>query len=113
MPRTIFAPRGFSAAHAAGERSPPGHDEAVVQRSLLRIRTELHHGHGRRWTEVVRAEHLEEMLREAREFGVDLELDASREEGESFEQALDVRVRTLERIEPQPARDLGEVVARM
>src|SRR5207244_9519644 len=46
---------------------------------------------------------------EPRELGVDLELDPSREEREALEQPFDVGVGAFERVEPEPARDLGEL----
>jgi len=49
------------------------------------------------------------VLREARELGVDLEVDARRHEREALEQPLDVRIGALERLQPQPARDLREL----
>jgi hypothetical protein len=96
-------------AHGARQRRSARHQKAVVQRPLSRVWLELHHGHRRGRAEVVRAQHLEELLGELRKLGVDLELNARRQEGEAFEQTLDVRIRAFERVEPEPPGYLRKV----
>jgi hypothetical protein len=48
----------------------------------------------------------EHRLGEARELGVDLQLDTGREESETFQQALHVWIGARELVESQPAGDL-------
>ena len=55
----------------------------------------------------------EQVLREARKLGVDLELDARGQEGEALEQALDVGVGALEGLEAEAAGDLGELLGEL
>src|SRR5690606_40001775 len=58
-------------------------------------------------TEIVRIDELEQMLREARELGLELQLHARSEERESLEEPLDIRVRDLRRaVDAEAAGDL-------
>jgi hypothetical protein len=56
----------------------------------------------------VGVEHLQQALGEARELGVELELDARGQKGHPFEQALDIRVVHLDAFHAQAPGDLGE-----
>ena len=67
-----------------------------------------HHRRHRR--QEVRVERLEQVRDESRELGVELELHARRQEGETLEQALDVRVGDLEPLHAQARRDLRELL---
>ncbi len=61
----------------------------------------------------MRVDRLEDVLREARELGVELELESRGLEGEAFQQPLDVRVgRPFLGVlgEGEPARDLRELM---
>ena len=69
--------------------------------------------HRRRRRQIVGIDHLQQVLGEPREFGVDLQLDARRQKGESFQQSLDVRIGALEGLQPQPAGDLGKVAGEL
>ena len=77
--------------------------------SGLKLRDQ--HRRGRR--EVVRVDDLEQRLGEARELRLHLELNAGREEGDPFEQPLDVRIRHLEAGHPQPGGDLRELLGEL
>jgi len=50
----------------------------------------------------VRVEHIEQRFADFREVIVDLEMDPGGEEGERFQQALDVRVGAAVRLEQEP-----------
>jgi hypothetical protein len=60
--------------------------------------------------EVVRVHHVQQVLREAGKLGVDLELDAGGEKGKRFQQALDVGIGAFERLDAEPAGDLGKLL---
>ncbi len=65
----------------------------------------------------MRIDDLEQRLREAREFGVELELHARRQKSDAFEQPLDVGIVHLQPVHPEPGRNLrkllGELGARL
>jgi hypothetical protein len=52
---------------------------------------------------------IEEMLGEPRKLGVDLEMHAGRHEGEALEEALDVGIGALERLQAEPPGDTREL----
>src|SRR5690606_234651 len=104
--RSVLAGRLLTAAQVRAERGAARHPNAVRERPLAPVRTQLHDGHRRRRGEVVRIQHREQALGEARELAVDLELHACGQEREALEEPLHVRIRALEPIEPEPARDL-------
>ncbi len=58
----------------------------------------------------MRIDHLEQVLREARELGVDLELHACGEKREPLEEPFDIGIGTLEAVEPQASRDLRKLL---
>ena len=99
--------------HTGHQRCPPRDDEAVGQAALLVVGLQLHDHHRGRRRQVVRADHLEQVLGEPGELLVDLELHAGGEEGEALEEALDVGVGALERVEPQACRDFREVMGEL
>ena len=68
---------------------------------------ELDDRHGRDRPDVVRVNNAEKRLGNLRELVVDFEMDAGGEEGEGFEEALDVRIVALIGFEDETAGDLG------
>jgi hypothetical protein len=88
------------------ERGAARHAMAAREVALAHARAQPGDRHRRRRAHVVRAQHLKQALREAREFGVELELHARRQETERLDQALDVGVGDLDALHSQAARDL-------
>jgi len=102
--------RGLLAVPYVGpQNATAGYPEAFGQDSLAIARMELDDRHRGGRSQVVRVDHRQQVLGEAREFRVDLQLHARSQEGEAFEQALHVGIGTLERLEPQPPGDLREL----
>jgi tripartite-type tricarboxylate transporter receptor subunit TctC len=102
------AARRFVALPArALERSVPFDRESRRERAFRGLRVQLHDGHRRRRRQVLRANGLQDVLRQARELRVQLQVDARREKREPLEQALDVRVGALEARQPETRGDLG------
>ena len=101
-----LAGRLLALDHAAAQDRVARQLVAGLQRTLVEVAVDLHHAHGGQRREEVRIDHLEQPLREARELGVHLELDARREEAEALEQPLDIRVADLDAAHAQAARDL-------
>ena len=58
----------------------------------------------------MRIDVLEQVLGEARELRVDLELDPRRQESEPLQQPLHVGIGALEAVEAEAAGDLGELL---
>jgi hypothetical protein len=56
----------------------------------------------------MRIDHLQQRLREGREFRFQLELDTRRQEGEAFQQPLDIGIGHLGAAEIEPGGDLGK-----
>ncbi len=81
-----------------------------LEAHLLGVEDELHHGHRRHGRQERGVQDPEERFRDLRELVVDLEAHARREEGEGLEEALDVRVLALVRLELQAGRDLRVLV---
>jgi Tat protein secretion system quality control protein TatD with DNase activity len=104
--RAVFAGGGVvlaeHAAHAAAARNAVAH----VQRRVGEVGLQLHHRHRRRRRQEMRVDEFRQVLGEARELGVDLHLHARGQEGEAFQQALDIRVGALEAFEAEAAGDL-------
>ncbi|MCY1431831.1 hypothetical protein D9M71_478080 [compost metagenome] len=84
-----------------------GQAKTGEQAALGVVGLELHHGHGRQRRHVVRAYRVEQLLGEARELRLHLQLHPRREETETFEQALDVGVGHLAVLQPQASRGFG------
>src|SRR3546814_4460009 len=65
----------------------------------------------------MRVHHLQQMPREDREFGIELQLHARREEGEALQEPLHIGVGAVECVEAQPGGDLrifaGELAAHL
>jgi hypothetical protein len=69
--------------------------------------------HGRRRRQVVRVDDVEQRLGKAREFGVELELDARRQKRNPFDQPLDVGVGDLEAVHAETRRDLRTLLGEL
>ncbi|MNC85903.1 hypothetical protein D3C83_15230 [compost metagenome] len=61
----------------------------------------------------MRVDAFEQRLREARELGVELQVDARRHEADAFHQALDVGVGHLQPVHAEARRDLGELLGEL
>ncbi|MPM83396.1 hypothetical protein SDC9_130460 [bioreactor metagenome] len=68
---------------------------------------QAHDAHGGRGREIVRVDQLQQTLRETRKLRVHLELNAPRQQGETFQQPLHIRVGHLQALHAQTAGDLG------
>jgi len=56
----------------------------------------------------MRIDHIEQVLGETGELGIELQLHACREKGEPLQQTLHIGICAFEPFEAQAARDLGE-----
>src|SRR5262249_46614904 len=74
-------------------------------RPALPAEMHFHHGHRGNRPQVMRVKNAEQRLSDLRKFIVDLEVNAGRKKRERFEQAFDMWVRALIRLEKQTARD--------
>jgi hypothetical protein len=108
MGRTELTGRHLPARYLAAQHRTPVNHEPGGQRALGHGGHELDDRHRRCRRQIVRIHDLEKVLGEARELGIQLEPDAGREEAESLEQPLDVRIRDFGGIERQPRGDLGK-----
>jgi hypothetical protein len=99
-----------AAQRAAARNLYPFREAGVAQ-----IGPDLHDGHRRRRRQIMRVDKFSEMLRETWKLRIDLQLHTRGEKAETFEQALDIRVRAFEAFEPEPPGDLriffGELAA--
>ncbi len=75
----------------AQERPSLDH-KAGAQHRLLFLRLKFHNRHRRNRAKIVRVNSLQKTLRKARELGIQLQMDARGQEGESFQQSLHIRV---------------------
>src|SRR5258705_386255 len=83
---------------------------ARCQVRVAEIGLQLRDQHRRRRRQVVRVDDLEQRLREARELGIELQLDARGEEAEALEQPLDVGVGDLEAVHAEPRGNLRKLL---
>ena len=95
MSRAVFTGGLGILAQEASQGGSPRDLDPGVQGALAQIGLKLHNPHGRNWRQIIRVNHVEQRLRKSRVFQVDLQLDPRRHVGEAFEQALDIRIRTL------------------
>ena len=105
----VFARGCLPLAQHAMQAGPPRHDIAVGQRAFFQVGLHPHHRHRRRRRDIVRINHLEQVLREPRKLRIQPQLHPGRQEREPFQQPLDVRVRALDAVERQAARDFRKL----
>ena len=82
-----IAVNGLRVKHRAARDGQPR-----AEFSLLRVEMKLHDGGRWNGADVVRIEDAQQGFRDFREFVVDLEMDARGQEGEGFDEALNVRI---------------------
>ncbi|KPW78793.1 Marine sediment meta DNA [Pseudomonas syringae pv. coriandricola] len=82
-----------------------GQGKAAAQRTLVRVRLQLHDGHRGCGRQVVRIGDFQQVMGEGRVFGVQFELYASGQVSEPFQQALDIRICAIEARQGQTPGD--------
>ncbi len=102
-----FAGGALAGADQAAQRALPRHDDACCQPAVFQIRLQLHHRHRRQRRQIMRVDHLQQVLGEHRVLRVQLELHARGQKREAFQQPLDIGVGAFERVQAKPAGDLG------
>ena len=96
----------------AAQLGPGRQHDALRHPAQRRFRTHLHHRHRGRRAEIMRIDHLQQRLREGREFRFQLELDARGQQREAFQQPFHIRVGNVEAGQIEPRGDLGKFARR-
>ncbi len=109
--RAIFAGGAIVLADQAAQGGVPRHGVAGKQPAFLQVGLHLHHGHRRHRRQVMRVDHFQQVLGEHRVLGIELQLDARRQEGEALQQAFDIGIGAFEAFQAKPTGDL-RVLAR-
>ena len=105
-----LAGRGAGLAGVAQHRGAARQARPGGQRRVAQVGLQLRHQHRGCGRQELRVDDLQQPLREARELGVELQLDAAGQEREAFEQAFDVGVGDLQALDAQPGSDLRELL---
>ena len=106
--RSLLAPPQQAAHHRPARDAHPRGQRPLVQAGL-----HLHHRHRGDGRQVVRVDQLEQVLGEAGELRIDLQLHPRGQKGEPLQQSLHVGVGALERLQPQSPRDLGKLAGEL
>jgi hypothetical protein len=107
--QTIFTGAGRIACHHTAQAAVARHRQAGGQRGLAQVRLQLHDCHGRQRRQIARIDHLQQVLGETREFGVELELHARGQKRKPLEQPLDIGIGAFQAFEAQSSGDLREL----
>ena len=101
---------GGSGAGLAVHDAAAGELDASGEARVGQVGVDLRDQHRRRRRQELRIDDLQQALREARELGVDLELDAAGQKRKPLQQPFDIGVGDLEAFETEPRRDLGKLL---
>jgi hypothetical protein len=113
MSRSIFAGRLLVLSKQTAYGAVAWDDKAFGEAPLGEIRLELDNRHRRDGGQVMRVHTVQQMLGEGRKLGINLELNAGRQEGEALQQSLNIWIGAFESIQSQTPRDLGKLLGEL
>ena len=106
----VAAGRLFALADAAEEHGAAGNERPLGERAFVVIGFEMHDGHRRRGGNIMRVDDLQQVLREFRVLGVELELDPGRQGYKSWRPGFNSNSTPSTRNYAAPVRDRTAVI---